>query len=79
MSAPAAKAFSEPVMTIAPIAGSASKPFQRRNMTSPITVRVQRVQRLRAVERDEADLAARLDQDGFIAMVPPAFARNEPR
>ena len=52
-------------MTMAPIAASASKSFQRRHDLAE-HLRIQRIQRLRAVERDQADLAARLDQERFV-------------
>ena len=62
MSAPAAKAFSLPVMTIAPIASSASKAASASRQFADQLL-VQRIQRLRPVERDQADGTARLDDD----------------
>ena len=62
MSAPAAKAFSDPVSTIAPIAGIALEGVQRGVELLDQRAR-KRVQRLRPVEPDEADAAMGLDDD----------------
>ena len=72
MSAPAAKAFSEPVMTIAPMPWIGSKARVPRHFGEDL--RVQRVQRLRPIERDQADLAARFGDDGFVGHGDPLVA-----
>jgi GTP cyclohydrolase II len=56
MSAPAAKAFSLPVMTMQPMASSASKAFSACAELIHQLV-VQRIQLLGPVQRDHADLA----------------------
>ena len=65
MSAPAAKAFSLPVMTIAPIPGSASNSAAARG-DFVHHLAVERVERLRPVQRDDADALLAVDQDGFV-------------
>ena len=66
MSAPAAKALSLPVSTAQRWLSSASK-AAKASISSAEHLAVQRVQRLRAVERDQRDRAALFDQDGFVA------------
>ena len=65
MSAPAANALSEPVMTMQPMPSSASNAsiaacqlLDQRG--------VERIERLRPVEADDADLAAGLDDDVLV-------------
>ena len=65
MSAPAANARSEPVTTIAPMPGSASKAVPPPRPRAS-TCGVQRVERLGAVQCDPADAASRLDQDRLV-------------
>ena len=66
MSAPAANALSEPVITMQPILGSASNAFSAwpnsRNQRA-----VERVEGLRAIEPDQSDLAAGFDNDVLVA------------
>ena len=61
MSAPAANAFSDPVITMAPIFGSPSKAGKRRQQFIQ-HLGIQRIERLRPVQGDEADLATRFDE-----------------
>ena len=65
MSAPAANAFSLPVSTAQPWLASASNAANACDQFAQ-HLAVERVQRLRAVERDERHRAALLDQDGFV-------------
>ena len=65
MSAPAAKAFSLPVMTIAPML-LVRLELRQRVAELVHELVVERVERLRAVEGDEADAAAGLDEDVFV-------------
>ena len=65
MSAPAANAFALPVITIAPIAVVGIECSERRAELVHQRI-VQRIELLRPVERDEADAAARLDEDVFV-------------
>ncbi len=68
MSTPAAKAFSLPVMTMQPMAGSVSNVFERAVELAD-EERVQRVQRVRPVERDEPDLALARDNERLVGAV----------
>ena len=64
MSAPAANAFSEPVMTMQPILSSASKASTACSKLAHQRA-VERIERLRPVEPDQSDPAACLDDDVF--------------
>ena len=66
MSAPAANAFSEPVITMQPMSSSASKAVDRGDELRHERG-IERVERLRPVEPDDADPALRLDDDGLVA------------
>ena len=66
MSAPAAKAFSEPVIRMQPMPSSASKRRDRLRQFG-IERGVERVERLRPVEPDDADATLGFDGDGFVA------------
>ena len=66
MSAPAAKAFSDPVISRQPMLVSASKRVDRRDQFLHQRG-VQRVERLRPMEADDADAAFRFDLDVLIA------------
>ena len=67
MSAPAANALSLPVITMQPMPSIGLEAVERRVDARSISVAVERVQRLRAVEGDEPHAAARLDDDGFVS------------
>ena len=81
MSAPAAKAFSEPVRTRQRWLSSDVIGRERGDQLGEHG-RVERVQRLRAVERDERHRAALLDQDGFVVghllLLVPAEPGRDP-
>ena len=64
MSAPAANAFSEPVIRMQPMLASASNAVDR-GVELGDQRGVERVQRLRPVEADDADAAFGFDDDGF--------------
>ena len=66
MSAPAANALSEPVMTMQPISPSASKPADGIGELAHQRG-VERIERLRTIEPDQTDPAAGLDDDGVVA------------
>ncbi len=66
MSAPAANALSEPVMTMQPILASASKPADGVGEFAHQRG-IERVERLWAIEPDETDPAAGLDDDGLVS------------
>ena len=68
MSAPAANAFSEPVMTMQPMPSSASKRVGRRRELAHQRG-VERIERLRPVEPDDADPPARFDDDVLAALI----------
>ena len=65
MSAPAAKAFSLPVMTMAPICGSWSNAVERLAELADQR-RIERIERLRPVEPDEAHGVMSFDEDILI-------------
>ena len=73
MSAPAANAFSEPVMTMQPILSSASNASTAAREFAHQRA-VERVERLRPIEPDQADPAARLDDD--VSRCSLAFSRS---
>ena len=79
MSTPAANAFSLPVMTMQPIAGIGLEAVERA-VDLADQLGVERVQRMRAVERDDPDLALGRDEDRFIGAVrfsaPPVRFRG---
>ena len=66
MSAPAAKAFSEPVMTMQPMPASASKPSSAW-FSSPTSVELSAFSACGRLRVIEPDLAARLDEDGLVS------------
>ena len=72
MSAPAAKAFSLPVMTIAPMRGVAVERGERAAELAGQRL-VERVHALRPVEADDADAVARFDDDVLVGGAHRAF------
>jgi hypothetical protein len=65
MSTPAANAFSDPVMAIAPIPGGIE--FGCRRCHYGHRLPVERVERLRPVQRDRGYTSVALDKDGLSA------------
>ena len=65
MSAPAAKAFSDPVMSMQPILAIGLEAVDGVAQFAD-QLGIQRVEHLRPVQRDQADRPARLGGDGFV-------------
>ena len=78
MSAPAAKAFSDPVITMQPILRSASNASMAADQFAD-QLGIERVERLRTVEPDDADAAAGLDDDVFVSRImAPSLRSHRP-
>ena len=81
MSAPAANAFSEPVMTMQPIASSASNASSAALSSRDQRI-VQRIERLRAIETDDANAAIGFDENVFVShgrLIAPGGRENQSR